>query len=127
MSTQEEREQFCIENPDHDRCGCQRIIEDYFDHYKEYENKKNLRDNWWEPELEKYNKAYKNIKDYIPIGKDIYDLHADRTSLINGGLNRNGVQIYVEMEDVHGLIGVVKTKLVVTVMDITTKNCMDVN
>ena len=52
--------------------------------------RKNLRDNWWEPELEKYNKAYKNIKDYIPIGKDIYDLHAARTSLINGGLKRDG-------------------------------------
>ena len=74
MSTPEEREQFCEENPDHDRCGCQRIIEDYQDHYKEYEKKVNLRDNWWTKELRKYNNAYKNIKEFVPVGKPVYDL-----------------------------------------------------
>lgn len=78
MSTPEEREQFCEENPDHDRCGCQRLIEDYRDHYKEYEKKINLRDNWWAHELEKYNKAYSNVKDYAKAGTPIYGLNAWR-------------------------------------------------
>ena len=99
MTTPEEREKFCEENPDNDKCGCQRLIEDYFDHYKEYEKKVNLRDNWWKPELEKYNKAYKNIQEFQPVGKRIYDLHVGRTSLINAGLISGKVGDWVCQKD----------------------------
>ena len=96
MTTAEERDQFCRENPDDDRCGCQRLIEDFVDRYAIYEKKENLRRDWWNVELAKYNKAYKNVKNFVPVGTKVYDLFtwsehggAGSNHLFNSNLKRN--------------------------------------